>query len=75
MSQELPKGLQEDPFDYQITRDEKVLVFRDNRQIMMVAGKQAQQLIRKLDSGNDMEIQLALAKVTGNYKRGNERSS
>jgi hypothetical protein len=45
--------------------------------VVTVAGAQAARLIATLESatsaGDEDAVQLALAKVTGNYKRGNER--
>nr|WP_086347707.1 hypothetical protein [Enterococcus sp. 9E7_DIV0242]OTP18758.1 hypothetical protein A5888_000572 [Enterococcus sp. 9E7_DIV0242] len=46
---------------------------KDNKQIMIVKGKKAQKLVEKLLVGTNEENQLLLAKVTGNFKRGNER--
>jgi hypothetical protein len=65
-------GLEDDPFSYQITKDEKVLVSRGGRQVAIVAGGRAQRLIGLLGR-DDAEDQELLARATGNYKRGNER--
>ncbi|MCQ3929769.1 MAG: hypothetical protein DPW16_04865 [Chloroflexi bacterium] len=66
--------LQEAPFDFQTTKDQRVLIYWHGKQIKIVAGKAAQKLIAGIDGLDDDGIQLALAKVTGNFKRGNERS-
>lgn len=42
---------------------------------MMLKGSTAMDLIKKLDMAEGREKQLFLAKVTGNYKRGNEKIS
>ncbi|TVR21368.1 MAG: hypothetical protein EA387_10385 [Nitriliruptor sp.] len=65
-------GLVDDPFSWQIAKDGRVLVFRDGRQVAVIAGAQADGLRLKLANGPD-EAQHALARVTGNYRRGNER--
>lgn len=67
--------LQDAPFDFQITKDQRVLIYWHGKQIKIVAGKAAQKLIAVIDGLDDDEIQLALAKATGNFKRGNERLS
>ncbi len=59
--------LEEKPFDFQITKDNRVLIYWDNRIIMTL------KLIAKLDGADESTIQLALAKVTGHFKHGNER--
>lgn len=67
----------DDPFEYRVTKSGQVLISRGGRQVATVAGARAARLIAVLDaaaaSGDEDGVQLALAKVTGNYKRGNER--
>ena len=65
--------LDEDPFAYRVTKDGRVLISRGNVQVGIVAGARAARLIAELESGDDTARQLALAKITGNYTRGNER--
>lgn len=65
-------SLEEDPFSYRITKDDRVLVSRGGRQVTVVAGSRARQLIGKLGRDDATDQQL-LARVTGNYRRGNER--
>lgn len=40
---------------------------------MMLKGTAAAELIRKLEKAEGKEVQLILAKVTENFKRGNEK--
>jgi len=65
--------LEAQPFDFQITKDERVLIYWDNHIIMTLKGEAAKKLISKLDDADETAIQLALAKVTGHFKHGNER--
>ncbi len=67
--------LQEEPFDFQITKDQRVLIYWHGKQVKILAGKTAQKLIAILDGLSDDAIQLVLAKATGNFKHGNERQS
>ena len=61
-------------FSAVITRDERVLVAHDGRQVVALAGEDARKVIRKLESAETEEAeQMVLAKATGNFKRGNER--
>jgi hypothetical protein len=64
-------GLDDDPFTWTTTKDGRVLVFRAGRQVATVAGAQADRLRPRLENGTD-EAQHALARATGNYRRGNE---
>lgn len=67
--------LEEEPFDFQITKDGRVLVYWNGKLIKTIAGKQAEKFIAAADTLDDYEIQMALAKLTGNFKHGNERES
>lgn len=63
----------DDPFGYRITADERVRIERWGRVVVTVAGADARRLIARLGRGDDADQQL-LARATGNYRRGNERS-
>lgn len=65
--------LEENPFDYQITKDGKIMISYNGKQVKVMKGKQAEKLIARLDELDEYDIQLELARVTGNFKRGNER--
>jgi hypothetical protein len=65
-------GIGDDPFTWQVTKDGRVLVFRSGRQVAVIAGAQADRLRPRLASSLE-DAQLALARATGNYRRGNER--
>ena len=64
--------LADSPFAYRIPQDQRVLVRRGGRQVAVVAGSRAVRLIAALGRDDDADQQL-LARVTGNYRRGNER--
>jgi hypothetical protein len=62
------------PFTAVVTKDERVLIAREGRTIVTVAGQPAERLARSLATAADEPArQLLLARATGNYKRGNER--
>ncbi|WP_339393649.1 hypothetical protein [Brevibacterium metallidurans] len=65
-------SIEDDPFDYRITKSGMVIIGRGGRTVMELGGKQAAAIIPKLgiDSLSDQQL---LARVTGNYRRGNER--
>ena len=60
-------------FTYRATKDGKVLIARDGRQIVILAGAEAARFLAKTASLDDAGVQQELARVTGNYRRGNER--
>lgn len=66
--------LDEEPFDYKELKDNKVQIYWNNKPVMFVKGLAAKKLLLKIEKASGKEIQLALAKITGNFKRGNEKS-
>lgn len=72
MSTELPDGLRDDPFDFQVTKSGDVRVSRGGRVVTVVRGAKAARLVERLGT-DDVQDQQVLARVTGNYRRGNER--
>lgn len=65
-------SLEDDPFDYRITKSGMLIIVRNGRTVMELGGKKAAALIPKLGRNQESDQQL-LARVTGNYRRGNER--
>jgi hypothetical protein len=64
-------------FTYRITEDGKVFVWwhgRSNRREVVIWGSRATKLIAALPGMDHKQEQLALARATGNFKRGNERA-
>jgi hypothetical protein len=65
-------GLEDDPFTWHVTKDGRVLVSRGGQQVAVVAGADAERLRPRLERSPEA-AQQALARATGNYRRGNER--
>ncbi len=61
------------PFTYFITKNNKLIISRNNKQIKIVKGKQCDDFIQIMHTGDEEAIQLKLAKLTGHYKHGNEK--
>ncbi|MCF6136610.1 hypothetical protein [Pseudalkalibacillus berkeleyi] len=67
--------LDENPFSYRSSKNNTIFIDYYGKQVKIVKGKEADKLLNKLASaGTDKEEQLILAKITGNFKRGNEKS-
>ena len=67
------KQLEKRPFSYKIGKDNKLLIYRDNKQIKIIRGKNAENFLLLSKQADEQTIQLKLAKLTGHYKHGNER--
>lgn len=64
--------LNEEIFSYRERKD-KVCIFWHKKQVMILKGQQARTFIDKIAHLDGKEAQLVLAKITGNFKHGNER--
>ena len=60
-------------FGYRVRKDGRVFVTFHGRHVVTVAGTKAERLAAALEGADGEQVQLLLAKATGNFKRGNER--
>ena len=65
--------LELEPFGYVTTKSGQIRISYDGQVVTTVAGEQADRLIRRLEHAEPSQVQLLLAKATGNFKHGNER--
>ena len=65
--------LDDEIFSYQVNNENKVFIFWKGKQVKVLKGKEAQLLLDKNTVLQQSGVQLALAKINGNFKRGNER--
>ncbi|HWS80602.1 MAG TPA: hypothetical protein VN178_06215 [Rubrobacter sp.] len=66
----------EEQFSYRITKNGKLIVHwhgKQGKREIILKGARAENLIRNLPAMTPDQQQLALARATGNFKRGNER--
>ncbi|MBF9032754.1 hypothetical protein HKCCE2091_00740 [Rhodobacterales bacterium HKCCE2091] len=60
-------------FTMERRKDGSVAVSHHGRAAATLRGAQAAKLIALADRGDEAALQAALARVTGNYRRGNEK--
>jgi hypothetical protein len=60
-------------FAYRTTRDGKVFISHQGRDVTTLRGGEAARFLERVRDAGDDEAQLAMARATGNFKRGNER--
>ncbi len=65
--------LKENPFSFNITKANKAMIYFEGKMIMTLNEKASSKLLRRIEGADEFDTQLALAKVTGNFKHGNER--
>jgi hypothetical protein len=68
--------LKEENFRYRVSKkDKKVFIFWHEKQVMILKGEASETFLAKLSVAEPEEAQLIMAKVTGNFKHGNEKIS
>ncbi len=60
-------------FTYSITKDSRVLISWEGRQVVILKGRKAEKFITVAGKSDEKGQQLLMARFTGNFKRGNER--
>jgi hypothetical protein len=65
--------LADEVFSYFATKDGKVFIHWHAKPVKTLSGQAAQSFLGKIAGLNPLEAQLVMAKLTGNFKRGNEK--
>lgn len=65
--------LEEEIFSFRVSKDNKVFIFWYGKQVMILKGKESEKFLAKVAKADTIESQLIMAKITGNFKRGNEK--
>jgi hypothetical protein len=60
-------------FSFRDTKDGTVFLFWQGKKVMTLKGEGAKRFLARVDGASAEQAQLVMAKVTGNFKRGNER--
>lgn len=65
-------SLSDDPFEWKQTKAGKLMIYRGGELIMIISAEKSAPVLARLgeDADNDQQI---LARVTGQYRIGNER--
>ncbi|KEZ50510.1 hypothetical protein [Metabacillus indicus] len=62
------------PFSCSSTKNGIVFINYFHKQVKILKGKEAEQFLKKMEAAADEKAkQLIMAKITGNFKRGNEK--
>ncbi|MBU9714940.1 hypothetical protein [Evansella tamaricis] len=63
------------PFNYRVNKENTIFLEYEGKQVKIIKGKDAEKFLKKMNcAANEKERQLIMAKITGNFKRGNERN-
>jgi hypothetical protein len=66
-------ALDSEPFSFRETADGRVLIDWNGRRAAVLTGTRAVRFLAAVDGAPADRCQLEMARVTGNFKRGNER--
>jgi len=61
------------PFEYKLLKDQKAQIYHEGKAIMILLGKEYAKLLSNIAKNDDYALQLFMAKVTGQFKHGNEK--
>jgi len=66
--------LDEEVFAYKVTKNRKVFITWYGKQVTTLSGRMAEGFISSIAGASGKDAQLIMAKATGHFKHGNERS-
>jgi hypothetical protein len=64
-----------EPFGFRSTKDGRVLLLHKGRVVKTLTGRDAARFLVRMETPDPMARQLVMAKATGRFKFGNERST
>lgn len=67
--------LNDKPFSYKLMKDNKAQISYKEKAVSIITGKEYNKLVRVIQLDNVYELQLFLAKITGQFKHGNEKDN
>ncbi|WP_317913271.1 hypothetical protein [Carnobacterium maltaromaticum] len=62
-------------FSWKKGKDNKLFIYFNGKEVMILKGQKSQKLLEELFDSNEEEEQYLLARITGNFKRGNEKQA
>ena len=65
--------LEDRPFAYRETKDGRVMISWNGLDAGVLTGNRARRFLDAAAAADDERLQIEMARVTGNFKRGNER--
>ena len=67
------ESLADMPFSYRASKDGVVFVSWRGKQLTTLKGGKAEAFLKRIEGLEPLKQQLAMARITGNFKRGTER--
>ncbi len=70
-----PSNPEANVFSYRITKNGKVFIEWNRKTVRTLKGSEGERFLEKIASAPSAEGQMIMAKATGNFKRGNEKTN
>ncbi|HEX3078002.1 MAG TPA: hypothetical protein VHQ24_14170 [Lachnospiraceae bacterium] len=67
--------LKQNIFSYRVLKNKKVLIYWYDKEVKMLNEKEGIKFVGKIKDLDEFEQQLVMAKITGNFKHGNEKQN
>jgi hypothetical protein len=67
--------LDDEPFSYSVSKDKKVFICWHDKIVAILKEKDRDKFLARIENADTKEAQLIMAKVTGNFKHGNEKQN
>lgn len=64
-----------EPFSFVTRADGSIVIRYHEAPVTLLRGRTAERFVRRIDAADAAAAQQLMARVTGNFKRGNERAS
>jgi hypothetical protein len=64
-----------DGFTFEVRKSGDVVIRHFGRVAVVLRGRRAARFVTESETADDSQLQARMARLTGNYKRGNERQS
>ena len=70
----LDELIADQPFSYQATNNGLILIAYKGKTVTRLAGREARRFLARVDAAGEAAQQLAMAKATGHFKHGTEKT-
>ena len=67
--------LAEEIFSFKTNKEGKVFIYWQDRMVLVLKEDKAKKFLKQIKGLDLLETQLVMAKITGNFKLGNERNA
>ena len=62
-----------EPFSFRVTKEQRVRIAHEGREVVVLGEKESIRFLQAAEGTDAAAQQLLMARITGNFKRGNER--